>query len=156
MFWAAIAAAGRLGRSLPYLLIAALIAWGLYERHQAHKWQDRAQQCQTASQASAAQTKVMREAEAKAYQEKADAVDQSYRAGLGQARALSAAYVDAHRVQPQADRSAAKPVSEAADAAKPADVPGTAVMVAESDVQLAGEWQAYGVTCHDYLVSITK
>jgi uncharacterized membrane protein len=135
-------------------LTLALVRGGC-EYKRAEGWRDYAHSLERASQAAAVQTKAMREAEAKAYQEKARAADATHDANLDRVRAATADYVDAHRVQPARDSGPAQPISAPADAGQPADVPPGLVVVAEPDVQAASEWQAYGVTCHDYLLSIT-
>ena len=143
-------------RANPILALCAVLAlWAAVERHQAHKWQSRAEQCQQASQAAAAATKAMREAEHKAYQEKAVEADASHRAALAGVRSDTARYIASHRVQPSRI-STAQPIGEADHAQEPDAVPSPLVVVEELDVQSAGDWQAYGVTCHDFLLSITQ
>lgn len=155
MLGAAVALAGRFIKAAPYLLIAALLIWGGWQRHLADKWQDRAEQCQGASQAAAAQTKAMREAEAKAHQEKAREANARHAAALAGVHSDTSRFIAAHRVRPEGDRSAAEPQREADHAAKPQELPSAPVLVAEADVQRAAEWQAYGVACHDWALSIS-
>jgi len=143
-------------KSNPLLALCAILAcWGLAERHSAHKWQDRAEQCQQASVAARKAQEALRAKERKDYQEKADEADTEYRAALAGARSDTARYIAAHRVQPS-HIGAAQPVGEADPAKQPADVSGAVVMVAEPDVQRCADWQAYGVAIHDWALSVSQ
>lgn len=146
----------RFVKSNPMLVALALCAlWGLYQRHEANKWHNRALACQTASQAAAAQTKAMREAEAKAYQEKAIHADQEHAAALADARAATADYIRTHRVRPSGGVSAPVAIGQAEDTRQPEAVPSDSfVSVSESDLQACTAATVYAVTAHDYLMSI--
>ena len=135
-------------------LILAL-CWGAYERHTAHKWEARAVACQTASDTARKAQEALRTQERARYQEQARHADEQHSQALADARSATDRYIAAHRVRPARHISPAEPVSEAPDASQPEAVPTSLVMVAETDVRAAAEWQAYGVTCHDYLLTIT-
>lgn len=139
----------------PLLALCALLAlYAAYERHQAAKWHDRAEACQTASQAAAEATKALRAAERKTYQDKANEADAKHAADLARVRDATDAYIRTHRVQPSRI-SAPVAIGQASDAGQPESVPAL-VIVGESDVRNAAEWQSYGVACHDFLISITE
>ena len=141
----------------PLLCLCAILAlWGAWERSGRMKALDQRDQCRTASQAAAEETKALRAAERKEYQEKAHEADLEYRAALADARSDTARYIAAHRVRPSGGVSPAKPIGEAGNAGQLEAVPSGFVLVAESDVRNAADWQAYGVTCHNYLVSVTQ
>lgn len=148
--------------TLPHLIakhyklaaFALLALFAVYKSHQAAKWHDRAIACQMASKAAAEATKALRAAERKEYQEKADHAEQEYRASLADARDATAKFIALRRLRPSGGVSPAKPIGEASDPGQPADVPASGVVVAESDVQACAAWQAYGVTAHDYILSI--
>lgn len=144
--------------ALRYPWQAALIlalGWGAYERHTAHKWEARAVACQTASDTARKAQEALRTQERAQYQEEARHADEQHTQALADARSATDRYIVAHRVRPARHISAAEPVSEAPDASQPEAMPTGLVMVAETDVRNAAEWQAYGVTCHDYLLTIT-
>lgn len=140
-------------KSLAFALLALFV---VYQRHQAAKWHDRAIACQMASKAAAEATKALRAAERKEYQEKADHAEQEYRASLADARDATAKFIALRRVRPSGGVSPAQPIGEAGNAGQFEAVPSGFVLVAESDVRNAADWQAYGVTCHNYLVSVTQ
>ena len=141
----------------PLLCLCAILAlWGAWERSGRMKALDQRDQCRTASQAAAEATKALRAAERKEYQEKADHAEQEYRASLADARDATAKFIALHRVRPSGGVSPAKPIGEAGNAGQLEAVPSGFVLVAESDVRNAADWQAYGVTCHNYLVSVTQ
>lgn len=132
----------------------ALALWGAYERHQHVGWRDYAKRLENASAAATAAQKAMRDAETKAYQEKARVADANHLEGLDRARTDTARYIAAHRVRSNGS-CAAQPQREADPSAEPQAVPSATVMVAEADVQRAAEWQSFGVACHDWALSIS-
>lgn len=146
---------GWLQRNPLLCLCAGLALWGAYERHQHVGWRDYAKRLESASAAASAAQKALRAAETKAYQEKADAADANHLEGLDRARTATRAYVDAHRVRPEGGSCAAQPEREADHAAEPQAMPSAPVLVAETDVQRAAEWQAYAVALHDWALSIS-
>lgn len=152
MLWAVIA--GRWLKAAPYLLIAALIAWGLYERHSARRWQDRAEQCASASEAAKRAQEALRAQERQAYERTALEADANYRAGLDRARAASRAYVDASRVRAPHDSSPTGPIGEADPARVPEGLPATTI-VDSSDVFTCGDLYAYAMNTRDWALSIT-
>lgn len=144
-------------RYLSAALFGALLCavlWGRWEAHRAEGWRDYAHGLKTASQTAAAQTKAMREAEAKQYQERAREVQSRYIASRDIARAITDAYIHAYRVQPSGGQCSTSGVGEADPASVREDVPATAVMVSDDDVRRAAEWQAYGIAMHDWALSV--
>lgn len=143
-------------RSNPLLALCAVLAlWGAWEHHRAQGWRDYAHRLESASEAAKRAQVALRAKERADYQEKAHEADTRYATDLHRARDLTDLYIRSHRVLPSSV-SPAIPVSEAGDAGKPADLSQAAVVVAEPDVQSAGDWQAYGVACHDFLLSVTQ
>lgn len=143
-------------KSHPALCAFVLLAgYALYEHHRAQGWMDRAEQCQRTSEAARRAQDALRAKERADYQEKAHEADTRYATDLHRARDLTDLYIRSHRVRPSSV-SPAIPVSEAGNAGKSADLSQADVVVAESDVQSAGDWQAYGVACHDFLLSVTQ
>lgn len=139
----------------PLLCLCVILAlWGAYERNHHIRWRDYAKSLETASQAATEATKAMRDKERKQYQEKATHAEQEKAAALAYARSATDRYNALHRVQPSRDLRAPAAVGKADHPAEPAEVPGSAVVVSEPDMHRAAEWQAYGVACHNYLLSI--
>ena len=146
---------GWLQRNPLLCLCAGLALWGAYERHQHTHWRDYAKRLESASAAASAAQKALRAAETKAYQEKAAHADTEYRAALADARSATADYVRRNRVRPEGGSCAPVSLGQADHAAAPQAMPSPAVVVDESDVQRAAEWQAFGVACHDWALSIS-
>ena len=139
------------------LAFALLALFALYQRHEANKWHDRAIACQTASQAAAAQTKAMRAAERRQYEEQARHADQEHTEALADARAAADAYIRSHRVRPSGYQRPAEPISQAGVAAEPSPVPSAGfVAVSDADVQACTAATVYAVTAHNYLLEITE
>ncbi len=143
-------------RANPLLALCAVLAlWGAYERHQSHKWHQRAVECQTASEAARKAQDALRAKERTEYAEQARKADTRFHEALADARAATDVFVRTHRVQPSG-LGPAQPVSEADPAKQPADMSGAVVMVAEPDVQRCADWQAYGVAIHDWALSVSQ
>jgi hypothetical protein len=137
------------------LALAGAVLWGSLERSGRLSAIAQRDACHAASAGAVKAQEALRTQERAHYEEQAREADANHDAGLDRARVLTSHFVDVRRVQPQGDSSAAKPIDQAGDAEKPADVSPSLVVVAEPDVQAAAQWQAYGVTCHDYLMAIT-
>lgn len=110
----------------------------------------------TASDQAAKAQAELRAKERQEYQERADHAETEYRAALADARTATAAFIARNRVRAASGGSGPVTIGSPDPAGQPADVPEAAIMVAESDVQSAGDWQAYGVACHNVLTAITE
>jgi hypothetical protein len=142
-------------RANPMLALCfVLAAWAAVERHQAHKWQSRAEQCEAASRAAAVATKALRTSERQVYQEKAVEADASHRAALAGVRSSTASYISAHRVRKD-DISPAQPVSEAGSASVPESMP-TGVVMGEADVRTCADLYAYSVSAFNWAQSVAE
>lgn len=94
-----------------------------------------------------------------AYRTKANEADQTYRAGLADARAAADRYIASHRVRPGAQSAAGRTASAAEDHGPgvPASVSsGALVAVSDSDVQACTDAVTYAVQAHDWAASLTK
>lgn len=141
----------------PLLALCAILAvWGLYERHQAHRWQDRAEQCASASQAAAEATRAMRARELQQVKEQAAHAEQEHAAALAAVRRNTGAFIRAHRVRPSGGVSPTVAVSEADPAAVRQNLPADPVMVGSSDVQACGEWVAYGTALREWALEVSR
>lgn len=143
------------------LLIASLI-WGGLGWHGKAAERDRADKCaiarkadKAASQAAAAATEAMRAQERAKYKEQANDANQHKQAADHYVRDATERHIAGlHKGTPRV--SAAKPIGQSRDAGQPSEVPSGFVLASEADLRTAAEWQAYGVTCHDYLQTITE
>lgn len=139
------------------LALAGAVLWGSLERSGRLSAIAQRDACHAASAGAVKAQEALRAQERTDNERKADAANQSYRARLDQARALSAAYVESNRVQSQADRSTAATIDQAGDAAVPKSLPtGEPVMVDGADVQRAADWQAFGLACRDWALSVAQ
>lgn len=98
----------------------------------------------------------LRAAEQADYERKADAADQKHAVAVADARSSTDRFIVRNRVQPNGGQCAPVSEREAGAAQDPAPMPSTPVLVDEADVRRAAEWQAYGVACHDWALSVTK
>ena len=138
------------------LAFALLALFALYQRHEANKWHDRAIACQTASQAAAAQTKAMRAAERRQYEEQARHADQEHTEALADARAAADRYIAAHRVRPSGYQRPAEPIGEAGVARLPESLPAaTDVGVSEQDVRTCGDLYQYALDAREWAHQVT-
>jgi hypothetical protein len=142
-----------IGALLALLLCAGV--WGAVE----HNWRIAAEAerdaCHSASADAVAAQEAMRAREKAQAKEQADAGDDRYAALLAAFRRDTARHVAVQRMQPQADSSPSEPVDQAGGAGVPESLPaGEPVMVDSADVQRAAEWQAFGLACRDWALSV--
>lgn len=140
-------------RSNPLAALCLILAlWAGVERHSAHKWHDRAEQCRTASQAAAEAQKALRDAETRQSKEKAVEVDKSHTVDLAAVRDATAAYIASHRVR-SPRISAPVAIDQASGPGLPAPVPA-AVVVVEADVRTCADLYAYSTAAHNWAVTV--
>jgi hypothetical protein len=140
----------------PLLLAIALLAlWGVWERHQAHKWQSRAIACQIASDAARKAQEALRAQERAKYQEQARHADQAYAAAIDDARNATDAFIRAHRLRSSGGVSAPGAIGQTDSPAILAPMPADPVVVAAVDVQTCGDLYAYALNAHDWALTIT-
>jgi hypothetical protein len=92
------------------------------------------------------------------YRDKANDADETYQAGLADARSAADRFIASRRVRGQA---AACPSSGAVASATggntgvPADVPGADAME-EAIVRRGDDWQTFGTACHNWAMTLEK
>ena len=141
----------------PLLCLCAILAiWGAWERSGRLKAIDQRNECRAASQAAAAQTKAMREAERRQYEEQARHADQEHTEALADARAAADRYIAAHRVRPSGYQRPAEPIGQAGVARLPESLPAaTDVGVSEQDVRTCGDLYQYALDAREWAHQVT-
>lgn len=118
------------------LALAAAVLWGALETKRADGWRVAYKAAVAASQANLAATKALRTQERTAYQDKAHAPDERYRADLAGALAKSARHIAANRVQ-SSGSSPAQPIGQTSDPQSPVGPdPQALVAVTADDVEV--------------------
>lgn len=154
----ALAFAKRLPREVWYLVAAALVAWLLYRAG----WNARDERAdremaaviEAQDKAREAQIAVNRAAQER-YDTLAERIDHEAVQTRVVVRDATTAYIDRNRVQDRVCSASGASAPATGDSARePVDVPAGFVLVAESDVRACGEWQAYGVTAHEFLMGL--
>ena len=145
------------------LAFAAMTAAAIHYRHAARDEADgRAADHAGYVAAQAEATRLAAEAlhhQEAVYRMKAAQQDQAHETELVQARAAAAAYIAAHRVQPQAAQRASGPALAAAtsdSAGLRAPVPAAGVVVSEQDVQACSEVTAYALMLRDWALGLDE
>jgi hypothetical protein len=126
-----------------------------WQAEKAGRERDRASYALAQSQAEAKAIAALQATEAR-YRDKANDADQTYQAGLADARSAADRFIAANRVRGKAARCEASGAVASADGADPGvpdDVPALVVMD-EADVRAAGEWQEFGSQCRAWALTL--
>jgi len=127
-----------------------------YHAEKALRAADRAAYVNAQSDAAAKALAALQATEA-AYKRDADNADQSYRAGLSDARTAADRFIAAHRVRGQAVAGVASGTVASASgggASVPDAVPADSVLVSAGDVQACTAAVTYAVGAHDWAMGL--
>lgn len=137
-------------------LVAGLSRYrSAYHAERALRQADRAAFAQAQAEASRIAQEALAHQE-HIYVTKARESEHEYVSNLADARTAADRFIAANRVRGQTaacHASTAAPSASGGSASVPADMPGGVVMD-ETDVRRAGEWQAYGTACHNWAMSL--
>jgi len=139
------------------LLLALMYYRSAYHAEKALRAADRASYALAQSQAEAKAIAALQATEAR-YRDKANDADQTYQAGLADARTAADRFIAANRVRKQAARCEASGTvasAESADTSVSDDLPALVIME-EADVRAAGEWQEFGTACRNWALTLGR
>lgn len=145
---------------LPIAVAGLLLAlwWALagWRAEKALRERDRATYALAQAQAETKAIAALQATEAR-YRDKANDADQTYQAGLADARTASDRFIAANRVRGKAARCETGGTVASAEGADPgvsADLPQELVLVDSADVRAAGEWQEFGTQCRAWALTL--